>query len=141
MLTSLFIRFLSFFFLYLLQFGSTTFMYYSKTLGNHVSFICCQRLVSVKNKLLWCFMDTSYFIFQFACLVCQKTMALKNFSFRGNWVGSEVAGMKIVFFANFDPTWAHILDPKRPKYGTPRTDLKFSVPQKDRSYIFTLYVT
>ena len=39
-------------------------------------------------------------------------MALKNFSFRKNWVGSEVAGMKITFFAIFDPTWAHILAPK-----------------------------
>ena len=35
-------------------------------------------------------------------------MALKNFSFRENWVGIEVAGMKIAFFAIFDPTWAHI---------------------------------
>ena len=31
-------------------------------------------------------------------------MALKNFSFRENWVGSEVAGMKEGFFAIFDPT-------------------------------------
>ena len=46
-------------------------------------------------------------------------MALKNFSFRENWVGSEVAGMKKVFFAIFDTTWAHILAPKRPEYGIP----------------------
>ena len=39
-------------------------------------------------------------------------MALKNFSFRENWVGIEVAGMKIAFFAIFDPTWAQILVPK-----------------------------
>ena len=44
-------------------------------------------------------------------------MALKNFSFRENWVGREVAGIKIAFFANFDPTWTHIFVPKRPKYG------------------------
>ena len=44
-------------------------------------------------------------------------MALKNFSFRKNWVGSEVVGMKITFFAIFDPTGAHILAPERPKYG------------------------
>ena len=31
-------------------------------------------------------------------------MSLKNFFFRGNWVRSEVAGMKIAFFAIFDPT-------------------------------------
>ena len=34
-------------------------------------------------------------------------MALKNFAFRENWVVSEVAGMKIAFFAIFDPTWTH----------------------------------
>ena len=44
-------------------------------------------------------------------------MALKNFSFRENWVGIEVAGMKIPFFAISDPTWAHISTPKRPKHG------------------------
>ena len=49
-------------------------------------------------------------------------MALKNFSFRENWVGNEVAGMKIVFFAIFDPTWAHILAPKTPKYGIPKAE-------------------
>ena len=31
-------------------------------------------------------------------------MAVKNFIFRENWVGSEVAGMKIAIFAIFDPT-------------------------------------
>ena len=30
-------------------------------------------------------------------LVCWKTMASKNFSYRENWVGSKVAGMKIAF--------------------------------------------
>ena len=42
-------------------------------------------------------------------------MALKNFSFRENWVGIEVANMKITFFAIFDSTWAHILAPKKAK--------------------------
>ena len=46
-------------------------------------------------------------------------MTLKNFSFRKNWVGSEVTGMKIAFFAIFDPTWIYILAIKRPKYGIP----------------------
>ena len=55
-------------------------------------------------------------------------MALNNFSFRENWVWSEVAGMKIAFFAIFDPTRAHILVPKRPKYGIPLTEFEFSVP-------------
>ena len=55
-------------------------------------------------------------------------MALKNFSFRINWVGSEVGDMKITFSAIFDPTWAHILAPKRPKYGIFEAEFAFSVP-------------
>ena len=39
-------------------------------------------------------------------------MAVKNFVFRENWVGSKVAGIKATFFAIFDPTWTHILTPK-----------------------------
>ena len=46
-------------------------------------------------------------------------MALKNFLFGKNWVGSEVAGMKIDIFVIFDPTWTYILVPKKPKYGIP----------------------
>ena len=46
-------------------------------------------------------------------------MALKKFNFRENWVGSEVAGMKIAFFAIFNPTWAHILVLNRPQYVIP----------------------
>ena len=46
-------------------------------------------------------------------------MALKNFNFRENWVGSEVAGIKIAFFAFFNPTRAHILVLNRPKYVIP----------------------
>ena len=42
-------------------------------------------------------------------------MALENFSFGEKWVGIEVADMKIIFFAIFDPTWAHILAPKKAK--------------------------
>ena len=34
-------------------------------------------------------------------------MAFKYVVFRENWVGSKVAGMKIAFFAIFDPTWVH----------------------------------
>ena len=55
-------------------------------------------------------------------------MALKNFSFRENWVRSKVAGMKIAFFLIFDPTWAHILAPKRPKYGIRSAEFEFPVP-------------
>ena len=41
-------------------------------------------------------------------------MAVKNFDFRQNWIGSKVAGMKKAFFAIFDPTWTHIFAPKGP---------------------------
>ena len=45
-------------------------------------------------------------------------MALKNFSFRENYVGIEVADMKIVFFLLFlIQHGPHILVPKRPKHG------------------------
>ena len=68
-------------------------------------------------------------------------MALKNFFFRENWVGSEVAGMKITVFVIFDLTWTHILAPKKPKYEIHETEFYFSIPYKDRSYIITKYVT
>ena len=41
-------------------------------------------------------------------------MAVKNFIFRQNWVGRKVTGKKKNFFAIFDSTWTHILDPKDP---------------------------
>ena len=41
-------------------------------------------------------------------------MAVKNFVFRGKWVGGKVAGMKTTYFAIFDPTWTHILPQKGP---------------------------
>ena len=76
-------------------------------------------------------------VYLLVCLLHEKTMALKNFSFRENWVRSKVAGMKTAFFVIFDPTWAHILAPKRPKYGILSAELEFPVPWKDRSYIIT----
>ena len=48
-------------------------------------------------------------------------MALKNLFFRENVVGSEVAGVKMIFVAIFDPTLTHILVPRRPKNGIPYT--------------------
>ena len=42
-------------------------------------------------------------------------MVVQKFVFRGNWVGSKVvAGMKTIFYAIFDPIWAHILATKDP---------------------------
>ena len=42
-----------------------TFVYHGKTFRWHVSFSISQQIVSVKNILLQCFMETSQFIFQF----------------------------------------------------------------------------
>ena len=44
-------------------------------------------------------------------------MAVKNFNFRKNWVGSEVASMKKAIFAIFGPIWTHILAPTGPNMG------------------------
>ena len=41
-------------------------------------------------------------------------MAVKNFVFTEGWVGSQVAGMKMAFFAIFDQAWTHILATKGP---------------------------
>ena len=41
-------------------------------------------------------------------------MAVKNFVFRENWVGSKVAGVNTTYFAIFDPTWTHSLALKGP---------------------------
>ena len=38
-------------------------------------------------------------------------MAVKNFVFKENWIGSKVAGYEKTFFC---PTWTHILAPKGP---------------------------
>ena len=58
--------------------------------------------------------------------MCDKVQNVNNYQlmshisklrilfFRENLVGSEVAGMKATFFANFYPTWTHILAPKFP---------------------------
>ena len=44
-------------------------------------------------------------------------MALRDFSFWENVVGSEVTSIKITFSVTFNTTWTHILAPKRPRYG------------------------
>ena len=52
-------------------------------------------------------------VYLLVCFVRQKTMALKNFSFRENLVGSEVAGMKIAFLpllTQHGPTFWHQKD-------------------------------
>ena len=39
-----------------------------------------------------------FLVYLLVCLVCSETMVLKNFFSRKNWVGNEVAGMKIAFY-------------------------------------------
>ena len=63
-------------------------------------------------------------------------MAVKNFVFRENWVGSKVAGMKTIFFATFDLTWTHILAPK----GSMRNSLKSILVRKNRNYVIINFV-
>ena len=57
-------------------------------------------------------------------------MAFKNFFFRENWVESEVAGMKIAFFAVFDPTWTHIFAPKGPNMEFLKKNFNFQSLRK-----------
>ena len=66
-------------------------------------------------------------------------MALKNFFIRENWVGSEVAGMKIAFFAIFDPTWTYILVPKKAQIWNflNRTSI-FNPLERQKSYYYQI---
>ena len=59
-------------------------------------------------------------------------MAVKNFDFRKNWVGSEVSGMKIAFFflPFCDPTWTHILAPTVPNMGFLKQNFNFQFLKK-----------
>ena len=45
--------------------------------------------------------------------------------FRKNWIVSEVASMKIAFFAIFDPSWTHILAPIDPDMGFLKQNFNF----------------
>ena len=53
-------------------------------------------------------------------------MAVKNFDFRKNGVGSEVAVMKKAFFAIFSLIWTHILAPPGPDIGFLNRILNFN---------------
>ena len=61
-------------------------------------------------------------------------MAVKNFVFSENWVGSKVAGMKRTFFVIFDPTWTHSLAPKGPN----KEFLKKNFSQEKQKYYYQL---
>ena len=64
-------------------------------------------------------------------------MAVKNFDFRKNWVGGEVASMKIAFFfAIFSPIWTHILAPTGPNMGFLKQNFNFQSLRK--TYVILL---
>ena len=62
-------------------------------------------------------------------------MALKNFVLMEKWLGSEVAGMKIVFFSIFDPIWTHILAPKDPNMEFLKDNFNFQSLAKTESIL------
>ena len=71
------------------------------------------------------------------CLVCQETMAVKNFVFRENWIGSKVAGMKqpfLPFLTQPGPTFW-------PKKAWIRNSLKNILVRKNMNYIIINFVT
>ena len=61
-------------------------------------------------------------------------MAVKNFVFRKNWVGSKVVYMKTTFFTIFDPTWTHSLASK----GTNREFLKEHFSQEKQIILLSI---
>ena len=65
-------------------------------------------------------------------------MAVKNFVFRENWVGSEVASMKIAFFDIFDPTFTHILAPTDPNVGFLKQNFIFNPLERQNLYYYQL---
>ena len=65
-------------------------------------------------------------------------MAVKNFVFRGKWVGGKVAGMKTTYFAIFDPTWTHIFCPQKAQI---RNSLNSILVNKDKNYIIINFMT
>ena len=64
-------------------------------------------------------------------------MAVKNFVFRENWVGSKVAGIKTTFITIFDPTWTHILDQK----AQIKDSLNSILVKKDKDHIIINFDT
>ena len=68
-------------------------------------------------------------------LVFSETMALKNFVFMENWVGSEVAGLKIASFAIFDSNQTDILDPKGPNMEFLKQNFNFQSLRKTEAIL------
>ena len=57
-------------------------------------------------------------------------MAVKNFVFRKNCIGSEVASAKITFFVIFNQIWASILAPTGPNMGILEQNFNFQSLRK-----------
>ena len=64
-------------------------------------------------------------------------MALKNFIFRKDWEGSEVTGMKIAFFAIFDPTKTHVLFQKSPNMEFLNQNINFQSLRKTEAILLS----
>ena len=62
-------------------------------------------------------------------------MAIKNFNIRKNWVGSEVASMKIAFFAIFVLIWTPILAPTDPNMGFLKQNFNFQSLRKTEAIL------
>ena len=62
-------------------------------------------------------------------------MALKNFVFMENWVGSEVAGLKITFCVIFDSNQTDILDPKGPNMEFLKQNFNFQSLRKTEAIL------
>ena len=70
-----------------------------------------------------------------ACLVCYEIMTVKNFVFRENCGGSEVAGMKITFFVIFDSTWTNIFVSKGPNMELFKQNFNFQSIRKTEAIL------
>ena len=65
-------------------------------------------------------------------------MAVKNFVFSENWVGSEVADMTIAFFAIFDPTWTYILATKGPNMEFLKQSFNFQLVRRTEAILLPI---
>ena len=65
-------------------------------------------------------------------------MAVKNFVFRKNWVGSEVANIKIAFLAIFNLTWTHVLAPTSPNMGILKQNFNFQFLRKTEAILLPI---
>ena len=62
-------------------------------------------------------------------------MAVKNFIFRENWVGSEVAGMKIAFIVKFS---TQIVEPKGPNMVFLKQNFNFQSLRKAEALLLPI---